>query len=156
MQSGNKLKLVARLDGALQSAEMSGKPFQSKMRPHADTIKKMRLARKSWAAIAQHLTASGCQTDGSQVFKFYQRHSRRPEPLGFPEAEPVIGATGATTAPQPAPRPSFTAAQVEESREHILARISEGKQKPKEPIVVPTPEEIMCENDEEIAKRKKV
>ena len=67
---------------------MSGKAFQSKLVPYAETIAQMRRDRKTWKEIAEHLSSVGCKTDLSGVHHFFKRWTKKPYALGMePEGE---------------------------------------------------------------------
>ena len=71
---------------------MPGKPFQSKLHPHWETIRALRRGRKTWLEIAQVLTAQGCATSRQDVHAFYQRKVKGRVPLGFEEPSPAVPA----------------------------------------------------------------
>lgn len=62
-----------------------GIPFQSKLRPYVDQIRKWRRAGFTWAAIAEKLGEQGCATCATNLYQFMRRYRRRPHPSG---AEP--------------------------------------------------------------------
>ena len=64
-----------------------GVPYQSKLRPHVDQIRKWRRAGYTWATIAEKLDALGCNTHATNLCQFMRRYRKRPFPSG---AEPEI------------------------------------------------------------------
>ena len=81
---------------------MPGKPFQSKLHPHWETIRSLRRGRKTWVEIAQVLTAQGCATSKQDVHAFYKRKAKGRVPLGFeepPSSAPARVESKVTTPP---------------------------------------------------------
>lgn len=66
---------------------MPGLPFQSSLEPHLETIRALRLKRRTWQQVAETLKAEhDLEIDRSAVYKFFKRRvqpSAR-QPLGFP------------------------------------------------------------------------
>jgi hypothetical protein len=62
-----------------------GTPYQSKLRPYVDQIRKWRRAGFTWAAIAEKLGEQGCKTRATNLCQFMRRYRKRPFPSG---AEP--------------------------------------------------------------------
>jgi hypothetical protein len=58
-------------------------PFQSAPWPHLELIRKLRLSRESWPAIADELAALGVRIDRSALRKFFKRAQKGKPPLGF-------------------------------------------------------------------------
>ena len=71
---------------------MPGKPFQSNLHSHWETIRSLRRGRKTWSEIAQVLTAQGCATSKQDVHAFYKRKIQGRVPLGFEEPPPAAPA----------------------------------------------------------------
>ena len=82
---------------------MPGKPFQSKLHPHWETIRSLRRGRKTWVEIAQALTAHGCTTSKQDVHAFYKRKVKGRVPLGFEEPLPSSPALAEGKATKPRP-----------------------------------------------------
>jgi hypothetical protein len=73
-------------------------PFQSALWPHLDLIRKLRLSRKSWPAIADELAALGVRIDRSALRKFFKRAQKGKPPLGFVgESTSVVRTPGRST-----------------------------------------------------------
>lgn len=68
-----------------------GVPYQSKLRPHVDQIRKWRRSGYTWAEIAEKLDAQGCNTRATNLCQFMRRYRKRPFPSG---AEPEIANLG--------------------------------------------------------------
>jgi hypothetical protein len=68
-----------------------GAPYQSKLRPYVDQIRKWRRSGYTWAEIAEKLDAQGCNTRATNLCQFMRRYRRRPFPSG---AEPEIADLG--------------------------------------------------------------
>jgi hypothetical protein len=78
-------------------------PFDSALWKHLDDIKRMRLGRKTWVQIAQHLATVGVTVHPVTVFRFIQRVSRRKSlPLGYQPIETPLMQT-----PPPKPEPGY-------------------------------------------------
>ena len=91
---------------------MPGKPFQSSLEPHLETIRALRLKRRTWRQVAAALKAEhSLEIDPAAVYKFFKRrvHPSTRQPLGFPavaateSAQTVGGNSGET--PPAAPEP---------------------------------------------------
>ncbi len=90
---------------------MPGKPFQSSLEPHLETIRALRLKRRTWRQVAAALkTEHGLEIDPAAVYKFFKRRVRPStrQPLGFPS--PTAAPSG-HAAPAVAPPPAATEAQ---------------------------------------------
>jgi hypothetical protein len=68
---------------------MAGKPFQSKLSPFFEEIKKRRRAAHTWAQIAEYITAQGTATTASSVYEFFVRRRKRPYPVGMEPEEKI-------------------------------------------------------------------
>ncbi len=91
---------------------MPGRPFQSSLEPHLETIRALRLKRRTWRQVAEVLkTEHGLEIDPAAIYKFFKRRVRPSarQPLGFPTAAPAAGnlPTVQPTPESPAADPSF-------------------------------------------------
>ena len=107
---------------------MPGKPFQSKLHPHWETIRALRRGRKTWSEIAQVLTAQGCATSKQDVHAFYKRKVSGRMPLGFEEPLPSVSALAEGKATKPRPSPEATAGGFFEP---LPAKATTPKKKPR-------------------------
>jgi hypothetical protein len=71
-----------------ESKRSHGIPYQSKLRPYVDEIRKWRRAGFTRSKIAEKLQAQGCQTRATNLCQFMRRYRKRPFPSG---AEPETG-----------------------------------------------------------------
>jgi len=58
-------------------------PFQSALWPHIDMIRKLRLARKTWATIADELQKMGVSTSPQAIGQFFRRAKSGKRPCGW-------------------------------------------------------------------------
>ena len=59
-------------------------PFQSRLWEHAELIRKLRLARKTWPEIAAELGRMGLRINRSSVRRFFKRlQDRKQMPIGL-------------------------------------------------------------------------
>ena len=86
---------------AVRRLEQHPGPYQSPLRPHLETIRAMRRARKTWQQIAEHLQqAHGVKTSFTTVYNFFKRVTERARkgksllPLGYEEAPPAAVPAG--------------------------------------------------------------
>ena len=89
---------------------MPGRPFQSSLEPHLETIRALRLKRRTWRQVAGALKAEhGLEIDPAAIYKFFKRrtHPSARQPLGFPTAASVT-----SNLPTDALRPEGTAADL--------------------------------------------
>jgi hypothetical protein len=78
-----------------------GKPFQSALEKHFDTIRSLRRGRKTWAEVAKTLNEQGVKCTAQGVWSFFNSAVKRKRPpLGFE------GYPAAKTEAQPPPLPS--------------------------------------------------
>src|SRR5580704_13451593 len=68
-----------------QNQRPGGIPYQSKLRPYVDQIRKWRRAGFTWTQVAEKLGEQGCQTRATNLCQFMRRYRKRPFPTG---AEP--------------------------------------------------------------------
>ena len=100
---------------------MAGKSFKSKLRPHVDTILKMRQAGDTWQAIVEELQKIGVTTDRGSLCGFVKRYLQRPyaigmNPVGIEHSPTLVIPLASSTDPQDkAPR--------KETNEELKARI---------------------------------
>ena len=90
---------------------MPGRPFQSSLEPHLETIRALRLKRRTWRQVAAALKAEhGLEIDPAAVYKFFKRRVRPStrQPLGFPT---LTAAPSGNAAPALAPPPAASEAQ---------------------------------------------
>jgi hypothetical protein len=111
-------------------------PFASALWAHVETIKRMRLARKSWVAIARHLeTDHGIKVSPPTLYNFMRRYARRARagtiPLGF---EPLQVAPPSSVYPKPtlpksegAPDPDDAGSIYDQAQEEALRQKTESK-----------------------------
>lgn len=96
------------------------KPFQSKLTPHFEEIKQLRIQRKTWKEIAVHLQQTyRIHTAASSCLEFFKRHRKRPAPLGF-LGEKVHSPIERARAPKQQ-RPSFPYFEDEKLRKSIVS-----------------------------------
>jgi hypothetical protein len=65
-----------------RSARATG-PFQSALWPHIDMIRKLRLARRTWASIADELQKMGVSTSPQAIGQFFRRAKSGKRPCGW-------------------------------------------------------------------------
>lgn len=71
-----------------------GRPFQSSLEPHLETIRALRLKRRTWQQVAETLKAEhGLEINRTAVYKFFKRRVRPSarQPLGFPAPTATSG-----------------------------------------------------------------
>ncbi len=62
------------------------KPYTSALETHVETIRSLRLKKKTWREIAILLSEEhGYKTSYQNCFQFFKRYTKRSAPLGFPE-----------------------------------------------------------------------
>ncbi len=91
---------------------MPGRPFQSSLEPHLETIRALRLKRRTWQQVAETLKAEhGLEINRTAVYKFFKRRVRPSarQPLGFP----TLAATSSHPAPAAAIPPSATTGEAQ-------------------------------------------
>ena len=67
-----------------------GKPFQSKLEPYFDLIRSARLARKTWAEIAEDIKRQGTDCTPQGVYSFFKAKRKRRYALGMePDPHPT-------------------------------------------------------------------
>ena len=84
---------------------MPGRPFQSSLEPHLETIRALRLKRRTWRQVAGVLkTEHGLEIDPAAVYKFFKRRVRPTarQPLGFPTPAAATSERHASVPPGPA------------------------------------------------------
>jgi len=69
---------------------MGGKPFQSKLEPHYDSIREARRNRQTWQAIVEMLAAKGVTTSRPAVYSFMKRKRKRRYAFGMEPDEPIL------------------------------------------------------------------
>lgn len=90
---------------------MPGRPFQSSLEPHLETIRALRLKRRTWRQVAEALkTGHGLEIDPAAIYKFFKRRVRPSarQPLGFPSASATGGSRAASSPPAPIPDDAAT------------------------------------------------
>ena len=95
---------------------MPGRPFQSSLEPHLETIRALRLKRSTWQQVADALAAEhGLKISPWAILKFFQRrvHPTARQPLGFPSLNAAPSSSG-MDAPAAAPPPP-AASEVQEA-----------------------------------------
>jgi hypothetical protein len=65
---------------------MPNKPFNSKLRPHAELIFRLRRQRKTWQEIADALAGLKVKASAGNVCDFYKRYQARPNPMGWDDS----------------------------------------------------------------------
>ncbi len=86
---------------------MSGKPFQSKLEPHYELIRKARRNRQTWQAIVELLATNGITTSRPAVYSFMKRRRKRRYAFGMEPDEPVLPTVTAGKEP-PAEPPNLS------------------------------------------------
>jgi hypothetical protein len=86
---------------------MRGKPFQSKLEPHYDLIRKARRSRQTWQAIVELLAAKGISTSRPAIYSFMKRKRKRRYAFGMEPDESVLPAVTAPKQP-PAEPPNLS------------------------------------------------
>ena len=85
-----------------------GTPYQSKLRPYVDQIRKWRRAGFTWAEIAEKLGKQGCDTRATNLCQFMRRYRKKPFPSGAePETTELVRANNARRLPNSASTPYF-------------------------------------------------
>jgi hypothetical protein len=85
------------------------KPWQSQLWPHVDLIRRRRLARVTWAAIAEELRGLGLAISPQAIGRFFKRSRASKLPLGLEQS----GAPGVSPPGRTADRPKgITAAEL--------------------------------------------
>ncbi len=90
---------------------MPGRPFQSSLEPHLETIRALRLKRRTWRQVAETLkTECGLEIDPAAIYKFFKRRVRPSarQPLGFPTVSATGGSRAALSPPVPIPDDAAT------------------------------------------------
>jgi hypothetical protein len=83
-----------------------GKPFQSALEKHFDTIRSLRRGRKTWVEVAKILNEQGAKCTPQGVWSFFNAAVKRKRPpLGF-EGYPYEKSE-AKSAPKPPVLPAF-------------------------------------------------
>jgi YVTN family beta-propeller protein len=65
------------------------KPWQSQLWAHVDLIRRRRLARVTWAAIAEELRGFGVAMRPQAIGRFFKRSRTSKRPLGWEQADAV-------------------------------------------------------------------
>ncbi|MBV8176368.1 MAG: hypothetical protein JO151_17645 [Verrucomicrobia bacterium] len=63
------------------------KPWQSQLWPHVELIRRRRLARVTWAAIAEELRGFGVAMSPQAIGRFFKRSRASKLPLGLEQAD---------------------------------------------------------------------
>lgn len=88
---------------------MPGRPFQSSLEPYLETIRALRLKRRTWRQVAATLKIEhSLEIDPAAVYKFFKRRVRPTtrQPLGFPTLPTATSGSSAAPATAPPPAPS--------------------------------------------------
>ena len=125
---------------------MPGRPFQSSLEPHLETIRALRLKRRTWRQVAETLkTEHGLEIDPAAVYKFFKRRVRpgARQPLGFPSS--TAAQNGGTT-PAALPPPATREAQEAAMPSSATAPPPAGK----EYVFIPKPKRPSRFSDEDL------
>jgi hypothetical protein len=123
-----------------QDQRPGGIPYQSKLRPYVDQIRKWRRAGFTWTKIAEKLGEQGCQTRATNLCQFMRRYRKKPFPSGAePETtERLLMRTGpAKSARRPIPNNASTP-YFEELVDEALEAARETEARPVFNVVKPT------------------
>jgi hypothetical protein len=85
-----------------KACAMPGRPFQSKLTPYFNHIKRWRAARFTWGEIVDKLGKIGVVTQPQSVQQFFKRHLANPAPLGFEAPPPPPRSAELDEPPRPA------------------------------------------------------
>ena len=116
-----------------------GTPYQSKLRPYVDQIRKWRRAGFTWTKIAEKLGEQGCQTRATNLCQFMRRYRKKPFPSGAePETTELVPVRtnpvkSARRLPNKASTPYF-----EELVDEALEATREAEERPVFNVVKPT------------------
>ena len=126
---------------------MPGRPFQSSLEPHLETIRALRLKRRTWRQVATTLKAEhGLEIDPAAVYKFFKRRVRPStrQPLGFPT---LTAAPSGNATPALAPPPAASEAQDAAATTPAAAATTPAR---KEYVFIPKPKPPSRFSDEDL------
>ena len=123
-----------------QNQRPGGIPYQSKLRPYVDQIRKWRRAGFTWSKIAEKLGEQGCKTHATNLCQFMRRYRKRPFPSGAePETTDLdpVRTTPAKSAGRLIPKDATTP-YFEQLVDEALEAARETEERPVFNVVKPT------------------
>ena len=123
-----------------ESKRSYGTPYQSKLRPYVDQIRKWRRAGFTWAQVAEKLGEQGCETRATNLCQFMRRYRKRPFASGAePETTELVPVrTGPTKSARRLISKDASTPYFEELVDEALEAAREAEERPVFNVVKPT------------------